>query len=323
VTNTELIAALTRRASEGCEGMLHESCWKTDLPPDKWCDPCRCQEAAKRLTACEQRLAQTEHRAQAGYVLVPGTLNEAVPSDGLKFARETITHLCDERDNLERRLAAERSEQWRQQREKEAAEQRLLAVVAVLDKWVPLAPSELKTPAERVDAELSDLFAILDEVPKVYDHVTRSRISKPNTAASAVISAADAIVNEDVEEAVKEATEQVEAALASVRALPEQWEECADREEGGQHGDGQAFAYRDCARDLAEAIVGVDLVPQASCQWSIDDVGGESSWESACKRDFYFDGADGPVDAGFTHCPFCGQALTEHRTSMAVPQEEK
>lgn len=44
---------------------------------------------------------------------------------------------------------------------------------------------------ERVKAELHDFWLILTEVPKVYDHVTRGRLSNPNTAAEHVISAHD------------------------------------------------------------------------------------------------------------------------------------
>lgn len=69
------------------------------------------------------------------------------------------------------------------------------------------------------------------------------------------------------------------------------------------------------------AIGGFRLgVPSVStCAWALNDVGGASTWETACKRDFYFDGADGPTDAGFTTCPFCGKPLTEHLTSRDEP----
>jgi hypothetical protein len=42
---------LIRRASEGCEGPMDDPCFKTKIPLHLWCDPCRCQEAAKIITA--------------------------------------------------------------------------------------------------------------------------------------------------------------------------------------------------------------------------------------------------------------------------------
>lgn len=58
------------------------------------------------------------------------------------------------------------------------------------------------------------------------------------------------------------------------------------------------------------------------CVWSMDDVGGDSMWETACKNAFYFegDGTAGPLDAGFTVCPYCAGALSESRTSDAVAE---
>jgi hypothetical protein len=42
---------LIRRASEGCEGPMDDPCFKTKIPLHLWCDPCRCQEAAKVIKA--------------------------------------------------------------------------------------------------------------------------------------------------------------------------------------------------------------------------------------------------------------------------------
>lgn len=39
--------------------------------------------------------------------------------------------------------------------------------------------------------ELHDYSTLLDEVPKVYDHVTGSRASKPNTDSNVICSLAD------------------------------------------------------------------------------------------------------------------------------------
>jgi hypothetical protein len=59
--------------------------------------------------------------------------------------------------------------------------------------------------AEEVQAELSDYHMVLDEVAKVYGHVTGGKISKQNTCAEAVIAEADDYLNEIVKESVDEA----------------------------------------------------------------------------------------------------------------------
>lgn len=56
-----------------------------------------------------------------------------------------------------------------------------------------------------VKNELHDYQQVLEQVPKVYDHVTGGLLSKPNYLASVVISAADDHLNKMVEEALEEA----------------------------------------------------------------------------------------------------------------------
>jgi hypothetical protein len=65
------------------------------------------------------------------------------------------------------------------------------------------------------------------------------------------------------------------------------------------------------------------LTNSTGCIWNLDDVGGDSVWETQCKNAFYFegDGTAGPLDAGFTVCPYCGKALAESRRSDDVAQE--
>lgn len=60
---------------------------------------------------------------------------------------------------------------------------------------------------DKVMRELSDFSVMLDEVPKVYDHVTGGRISKPNTCASAVIAEHDNVMTDIVSDSVKDALE--------------------------------------------------------------------------------------------------------------------
>lgn len=56
--------------------------------------------------------------------------------------------------------------------------------------------------------ELADYYALLQEVPKVYMHVTGQRVSKPNTLASVVISLADERLNEALTEHEAEVREE-------------------------------------------------------------------------------------------------------------------
>jgi hypothetical protein len=54
--------------------------------------------------------------------------------------------------------------------------------------------------------------------------------------------------------------------------------------------------------------------PLATCQWTLDDIGDNSVWETQCKNAFEFtDG--GPLENGLKFCGYCGKALVEARTS--------
>lgn len=77
--------------------------------------------------------------------------------------------------------------------------------------WRPLVSTNGMVDMDKVARELADYHDMLDEVPKVYDHVTRGRFSKPNTLARHVIAAHDDVCTEDTNEAVKEAREEWEA----------------------------------------------------------------------------------------------------------------
>ncbi len=60
-----------------------------------------------------------------------------------------------------------------------------------------------------------------------------------------------------------------------------------------------------------------DAAPVA-CYWSLDDVGGDSVWETSCKHAFEFNDG-GPNANGMTWCGYCGKPLVEQRTSDADP----
>jgi hypothetical protein len=50
------------------------------------------------------------------------------------------------------------------------------------------------------------------------------------------------------------------------------------------------------------------------CIWHQDDIGGDSVWETTCKRSFEFNDG-GPEENGFKFCCYCGKNLIESRTS--------
>jgi hypothetical protein len=77
--------------------------------------------------------------------------------------------------------------------------------------WKRLVETDGKLDLDKVARELSDYHGMLEEVPKVYDHVTGGLLSKPNYHARSVIGAADEHLNRMVDEAVKEAREEWEA----------------------------------------------------------------------------------------------------------------
>jgi len=67
--------------------------------------------------------------------------------------------------------------------------------------------------------ELSDYAFLLDQIPKVYCHITGGRLSKTNYHAHAVIGVHDEVRQEEIDEAVKEALEERDAEAAEVTAI--------------------------------------------------------------------------------------------------------
>lgn len=91
------------------------------------------------------------------------------------------------------------------------------------DFWADLVETDGKLDLDKVARELSDYSFLMHEVPKVYDHVSGGMISKPNTHAFEVKAAHDQRRQEECDEAVKEATEELtaerDAALLQVNDL--------------------------------------------------------------------------------------------------------
>lgn len=59
------------------------------------------------------------------------------------------------------------------------------------DFWAPIVQTDGTLDPDKVKRELHDFKLVIDEVPKVYRHITGDRISKPLTEAIHVIEAAD------------------------------------------------------------------------------------------------------------------------------------
>lgn len=68
---------------------------------------------------------------------------------------------------------------------------------AFADMWADIVMPGGEWDHDQVMRELYDYKMLLDNVPKVYDHVTQGRISKPNTLAYEVIGQADEVAEND------------------------------------------------------------------------------------------------------------------------------
>lgn len=76
--------------------------------------------------------------------------------------------------------------------------------------WAGLVEVDGVVDVEQVKKELYDFYVLMCEVPKVYMHVSGSRVSKPNTMAFEVISLSDEHCTQVVEEETKELREHIE-----------------------------------------------------------------------------------------------------------------
>jgi len=72
------------------------------------------------------------------------------------------------------------------------------------DFWKDIVEKDGIVNMDQVKKELHDFYMMIKEVPKVYDHITNSRISKPLTHAHAVIEVFDQIRHTEIEEAIAE-----------------------------------------------------------------------------------------------------------------------
>lgn len=115
--------------------------------------------------------------------------------------------------------------------------------------WKGLVETDGKLDLDKVMRELHDYSFMMDEVPKVYDHVSGGVISKPNTHAFEVINRHDDKRKEDIDWAVKEAVkETIESTLDAAAA------HCEDvfrlRGHPKAHGDAMGRGVRDLGPEL-------------------------------------------------------------------------
>lgn len=59
-----------------------------------------------------------------------------------------------------------------------------------------------KTEREKIEAELTDYYFVMQQVPEVYMHITGGLLSKPNYYASTVKTAADNFIDKVVEDEI-------------------------------------------------------------------------------------------------------------------------
>jgi len=72
--------------------------------------------------------------------------------------------------------------------------------------WKPLVENPDGTlNIDQIKRELHDFYFQMENTPKVFMHVTGDKVSKPNTFAEVVISLADELREEEIEEAVQNA----------------------------------------------------------------------------------------------------------------------
>lgn len=76
------------------------------------------------------------------------------------------------------------------------------------EEWKEICTDEQgNIDLEQIKKELSDFSMMLEEVPKVYCHITDSTLSKPNYKAQAVIDVFEDRKREDIIQTLKEAFE--------------------------------------------------------------------------------------------------------------------
>ncbi len=110
--------------------------------------------------------------------------------------------------------------------------------------------------------------------------------------------------------------------LAQVQALSQKWREkerthydlrdTKERLDASRHrleASGNAFGM--CAGEL-DALIASASPP---CAWSLDDIGGDSTWETSCGQSFVFDNSECPCSIGLRWCGYCGKPLIEIRSS--------
>lgn len=77
--------------------------------------------------------------------------------------------------------------------------------------WADIVAPNGEIDLELVKRELHDYYLVMQEVSRVYDHISNGRISKPNTRADVLIAMVDDLASEEIEKLVREELEGPEA----------------------------------------------------------------------------------------------------------------
>ncbi len=85
------------------------------------------------------------------------------------------------------------------------------------DHWQSIVEKDGQLDLDSVQRELSDYSMVMDIAAEVYCHITGNRISKVNTLASEIITQAEEIQEEHIQEAIEEATADMKLQLRAAR----------------------------------------------------------------------------------------------------------
>lgn len=95
------------------------------------------------------------------------------------------------------------------------------AIEAALDEWAPLDPGEQKSLPDRIRDEGKDFNMLVDHLSETYCHFSGGQISKPNTLPGEVFAVAEQLLEEDLDELVREEIERRKAEEADDDHLAE------------------------------------------------------------------------------------------------------
>lgn len=162
--------------------------------------------------------------------------------------------------------------------ERDTALQENKAASDALDECA--APDPGKPLAQRIRDELHDFQTVIEEVSKVYCDLTRGRLSKPNTLASAVIGEVQEIQSQDIDEAIAEAVEEATDELRTQLKAALQERDNLSADYGALLKESNRFEeerdrLRAALEDARQRLIDGDLWPCAICGRLLSNHGSE------------------------------------------------